>query len=409
MKILFVTQGYYPTLGGTEALIQSLSEPLVQDYHDSVTVFTTNCYGGDAFHQPDAPVIEPAEVEINGVQVRRFPVRRWISKLFHLPQAAAFLLNLPFNEVMRLIYQGPLMKGLKQALLSQPADVFVAGSFPLMHMFVTQKAGKKSGRPVVLIGALHPLDVWGYQRKMIYSTIAAADHYIALSEFEADYLVSRGISADTITTIGVGINPEKFSVLGTQAAKQRLGIGNRPVVGFIGQIAPHKGVGDLVKAMELVWQHQPEAVLLIAGAKRQYAQKVEQIIAGWSKDRQDQVLFKYNFEEDEKPLLFNAVDVFAYPSAFESFGIAYLEAWCARKPVIGTWEGAIPSIVSAGKDGLLVDYNKPKQLAEALITLLNKPDYAHQLGQCGYRKVLQKYTWEIVTARYRQVFKQFVG
>jgi glycosyltransferase involved in cell wall biosynthesis len=408
MKILLISQGYYPAIGGTENLMQNLAEGLVRDYDDAVTVFTTNCFGGDAFHLPDAPVIPVERETINGVQVRRFPVRRRLSWLFYLPQHLAFRLDLPFNQYLRLMYQGPLMKGLGQAIADHPADIILASSFPLMHMFVALKAGRKTHRPVLLHGALHPKDIWGFQRPMITKAVRSADHYIANSEYEKRHLVEKGVDVQKITTIGVGVNPGTIYRIDRRQARAALGLGDGPVVGFIGQIAEHKGVGCLLEAMEQVWKVCPETTLLIAGARRHFTNAMEATIAAWPQEWQDRVLVKYNFAEHEKPLLFNAVDIFAYPSGFESFGIAYLEAWSARKPVIGTWEGAIPSVVSAGKDGLLADYLDEDELAEAILILLKSPAFAAKLGWRGHRKVLRHYTWPIVTAKFRQVFSRLL-
>ena len=51
MKILHVVQGYPPAIGGTEEAFGHLSEQLVRQFGDEVSVFTTNCYGGDAFNR----------------------------------------------------------------------------------------------------------------------------------------------------------------------------------------------------------------------------------------------------------------------------------------------------------------------------------------------------------------------
>ncbi len=300
------------------------------------------------------------------------------------------------------------MKGLKRAILSYPTDLIVAASFPLKHMFESLDSGRKSQRPVALIGAMHPLDLWGFGRPMIIKAIQSSDAYIALSTYERDYLIQKGISREKIAVIGVGIDPDRLSIMDKSQSKASLGLANQKVVGFIGQIAHHKGVGCLVDAMKIVWRFFPDVMLLIAGARRGFANQIEKEINDWPREWQNRVVIKYDFEEKEKPFLFNAVDVFVYPSGFESFGIAYLEAWSARKPVIGTWEGAIPSVVSSGKDGLLVDYLDEDELAEAIMTLLGHPAYAQKLGNSGYQKVLQKYTWPQVTAKYREVFSTLI-
>ena len=76
MKILHVVQGYYPAIGGTEWLIQRLSEELVRQFQDDVTVFTTDCLNGEGFFKPEAPRLKAGWEERRGVKIRRFPVQR---------------------------------------------------------------------------------------------------------------------------------------------------------------------------------------------------------------------------------------------------------------------------------------------------------------------------------------------
>ena len=78
MKILQVTQGYWPAIGGTELLIQRVSEELVQQFGDEVTVFTTNCFNGEGFFNPALPRLPAGSEEIRGVRIRRFfPAFLW--------------------------------------------------------------------------------------------------------------------------------------------------------------------------------------------------------------------------------------------------------------------------------------------------------------------------------------------
>ncbi|UCC65356.1 MAG: glycosyltransferase family 4 protein, partial [Anaerolineae bacterium] len=96
----------------------------------------------------------------------------------------------------------------------------------------------------------------------------------------------------------------------------------------------------------------------------------------------------------------------AYPSEFESFGLAYVEAWACGKPVIGTRAGAIPSVLQLGTDGLLVPPRNASALADAVTCLLEDESLRHRLGEQGRQKVLKHYTWETVVARFRQVYGQ---
>jgi glycosyltransferase involved in cell wall biosynthesis len=405
MQILHVTQGYSPAIGGTELVLQCVSEELVRQFGDDVTVFTTNCYSAEAFFQPRAPCLPVGVEVINGVRVRRFPVRRSVSRLLRLPQFVAYHLNLPFNDYVRTLSRGPLVPGLAQAICTFPADLVAASSFPLWHMFVAQRSARQSRKACVLFGGLHPDDVWGFQRGMIYRAIRQADAYIANTGFEADYVIQRGALPERVYVIGVGVDVDLFARIPTREAKRWLGTEGFPVVGFIGQLGGHKGVSKLVQAMPRVWAVVPEARCLIAGARTLFAEYVEDLIRQLPAQDRHKLILRYNFPEEDKPWLFAASDVVAYPSGYESFGVTFLEGWAAGKPVIGCRRGSTPWVIQAGRDGLLVEYQNEEMLADAIILLFENPSWASALGQAGHKKVLERYTWRTIAQRFREVYQ----
>ncbi len=410
MKVLHVTQGYFPALGGTERAIQRISEELVRQFDDDVTVFTTNCYSGEAFFTPELERMPAGEECINGVHVRRFAVRSRVSWFFRKVQGLPYRWHLPGNQYLRLWAGGPVIPGLRQAIEQEDADVIAASSFPLMHMFVALRAAQRSGRPCVLFGGLHPQDAWGFDRPMIYEAISQADAYISNTQYEADYVVSRGVSPEKVHVVGVGVDVEPFMSCTQADARQRLGLPpDVPLVGFIGQIGGHKGVDTLIRAMPRVWEAVPDTHLLIAGARTLFSDVLKRILETWDAARREKIILRYNFPEEEKAALFASLDVFAYPSGYESFGIAFVEAWAAHKPVIGCWRGAVPWVVHAGRDGLLVPFQDSDALAEAVILLLHNPGLRRTMGEHGYRKAFEKYNWPTIARHFRNVYRWVAG
>lgn len=407
MKILHVVHGYAPALGGSERLMQRVSENLVARYQDDVTVLTANGYNNEAFVDPAQPVLPAGHTTLNGVEIERFPVFNKLGKpLFHL-QNVAYGLRLPGNQHLRTLYNGPILPGLGRRVETAVADVVAAAAFPLLHMFTTLKACRRSGKPVVLIGALHPLNEWGYQRPMIYDAIRQADAYIALSDYERHYLIDeKQINPAKIHVIGSGVEVARFAQGNGRFFREQYEIGERPLVGFIGQQGRNKGVDTLIMAMKQVWQSVPDAHLLIAGARTAYTPHLQALIASeLTPQAQQRITYLHNFLEDEKPDLFAACDIFAYPSRFESFGIAFIEAWAAGRPVVGCAAGAVPTVVADGVDGLLVPVDDAAALAAALTQLLQSPARRQQLGAAGQAKVHQHYTWGAVTAQWRAVYE----
>jgi glycosyltransferase involved in cell wall biosynthesis len=404
MDILHVTQGYPPAIGGPELLIRRVSEELVRQFGDQVTVFTTNCLNAEAFLDVRAPHLPVGWTEMNGVRVRRFPVSSRISNLFRLPQYAAYHLHFPLNDYLRTLSRGPVISGLAREVRRFPADLIAASSFPLWHMYAALSGARGSNRPAVLHGGLHPEDAWGFQRPMIYRAIRKATCYIANTLFEADYVIARGAQPPRVFTIGVGVDLEPYAGISPVDAKRRLGLTDEPLVAFIGQLGRAKGVDTLLRAMPLVWQVVPQARCLIAGGVTQFAEQLTSLVQAWPTEDRQKLIYRLNFATDDKPWLFSAADVVAYPSGYESFGIAFLEGWAAGKPVIGSRRGSTPWVISANRDGLLIDYQNEQMLAEAIILLLKNPDWAQALGQAGHAKVVERYTWPHVAKRFRDVY-----
>lgn len=408
MRILHVTQGYAPAIGGTELLIQRVSEELVRQFGDEVTVFTTDRYNGEGFFDPAAPRLPAGWETRNGVRVRRFPVMAGLSRGVRRIHYPFYRYNVPFNQYLRAFAGGPVIRGLTRAIREAPADVVAASSFPLLHMFAALRGAERSGRPCVLHGGLHPDDIWGFRRSMIFRAIRRAD-YIANTAFEAKYVIETGASPRRVTTIGVGVDAERFGVVPQAEAKRLLGFDDGPVVGFIGQLAAPKGVGTLVEAMPRVWRTIPGAQLLVAGGRTGYVATLEQKIAALPDAQRGRVKLIVDFDDAQKPALFAALDVLAYPSGFESFGIAFLEAWAAGKPVIGCLRGAQMSVVDEGVDGMLVHFDDVPMLSLAIVYLLGNPAVAAAMGEAGRRKVLDRFTWPHVARQFRAVYERAIG
>jgi glycosyltransferase involved in cell wall biosynthesis len=410
MDILHVVHGYFPAVGGSERLVQGVSENLVARHGDRVTVYAANGYNTELFVDPSQPALPPGSSELNGVKVRRFAVFNRLGKpLFHL-QRLAYRLGLPGNQYLRTLYGGPIVPGLGREIEGFDSDVVAAAAFPLLHMYVTLRACRRSNKPLVFIGALHPLDDWGYDRPMIYRAIRQADAYIALSDYERDYLINeRDVAPERITVVGVGIDASRFQQADGADLRRSHELDDGPLVAFIGPQGWEKGVDTLVLSMKRVWREIPDARLLIAGAPTHFAPHLRELIRREVSPAQRARLVQWGaFSEADKPALFAACDVFAYPSRHESFGVAFIEAWAAGKPVVGCDSGAVASVVNDGVDGLLVPPGDAASLGSVLVRLLRSRRLRHRMGQAGYEKVLRRYTWETVTSRWRAVYERML-
>lgn len=100
---------------------------------------------------------------------------------------------------------------------------------------------------------------------------------------------------------------------------------------------------------------------------------------------------------DDMPSLLSAANIVSMPSWGEPFGLVALEGMAMGKPVIATRVDGIPEFVLDGKVGALVPPQDPGALAHAVLTLLEHPEMANNMGRAGRLHVEHNYTLE----RYR--------
>ncbi len=409
MRILHVVQAYHPAIGGSEWLTKNFSEHLVSGYGDEVTVFTTNAYKTEAFWRTQGPFMPHGVERINGVTVRRFKVFNGFQLLRRLLAQGSHRLRLPYNDWLRTIQTGPLILDMTKAVANSNADVVLATAFPFLHMYYALAGARRAGIPIVFLGSIHTADDWGYDRKMIYRAIQQADAYVALTTFERDYLIQRGIQMNKIAVVGGGVEAGAFVSADGTAIRRRYGWGDAPVVGVMARQSALKRLDILLQAMPKVWAVYPNAHLLMAGARTSYSPQIDRMIGALPPRQRAQVTVVSDFSEDEKPNLLAACDLLAHPSGNESFCLAFIEAWACGKPVIGARVGAIPSVIDEGRDGLLYRYLDPDSMAQAIRELLADPSRRARMGEAGRRKVLENYTWEVVTERLRAVYVEAIS
>lgn len=398
MKILHVVHAYPPSMGGSQWFIKNLSEQLVAQFGDEVTVFTTTALDTATFAGRDGQVVNAGVSVENGVTVRRFPFVRGWYRTRKLASGIADLLHLPGWDTLRAFHQGPIIPNLANAVAASGADIVMAMAFPLWHMFATQKGAEKAGIPLVFTGAIHPTDVWGYARPMIFDAIRRVDAYFALTPFEKTFLVKRGISPEKITVTGSGITPPPDSFPAPGIIRQRLHLAaDAPVILALGRQNPRKRFEFLLNAMPQVWHAVPNARIVFAGAAAESTTVLKQF-------GDSRVLVLNDISEEEKHALLAACDVLVLPSTAESFGIVFLEAWWHRKPVIGANTGAVASLITDGVDGLLFEPDDEESLTRALVNILTQSAPTQKMGILGKQKVQENYTWAMIARQVHSVY-----
>ncbi len=256
-----------------------------------------------------------------------------------------------------------------------------------------EKTLRKRGKLLVFVPFFHVrMDMydWTWQKNIH----AHADWVVALTGFEKRFLEGKGWDGNRIRVAGVGSDEMGAATMEPSEFRRRHGIPEAvPVVVFLGRKNYHKGAAHVVMAMETVWSSFPEARLALLG----FSQNSKSWLAGYVSQSKhggtDRTVDIDDATDAEREAALDTASVMALPSVNDSFGIAYLDAWRHKVPVIGCSETCCEDVISDGVDGLLVPFGDVEALGRALVRMLSDETARRNMGEKGFEKWEKSFSW----------------
>lgn len=404
LRIVHVSPGYAPLVGGVERLLQGVSERLVDRGHD-VTVLTFNAATAHDFGVVGGAGL-PSREMLNGVRVLRVDpsggklkrVHEWLARR----RGGWRLSRWMFGEDMWPLWQ-PSGLSLLAPLARLHADVITSVSWHFGCSFWSIPPRRLRGVPRVAIPILHIEREWANNPRYP-RMFRDCDAAIVLTHAEREFI--EGLGATSISVTGAGVDPERFAQRDGASIRRRFNLGNRPVVGFIGRQDTLKGVPTLIEAMQVVWSSVPDAVLLLAGQSAHRESRVTEMVAALSPAERQKVILVDDFTDADAPSILDACDIVTLPSVEESFGMVMIEAWMSGKPVIGGNIASTRCIIDPGVDGWLATPFDASDLAGRILDLISDPRKRAAFGERGRAKVLARYTWDRVADSWEATFQR---
>jgi glycosyltransferase involved in cell wall biosynthesis len=191
--------------------------------------------------------------------------------------------------------------------------------------------------------------------------------------------------------------------------RAELQAGTRPVIGFVGQIVPRKGVTTLLRAMRSVIDRHPDALLAIVGCAPPDDQTYDVECRSLTSqlDLADSVRF-VGYRRDV-PSWMRTFDVFALPSQSEPFGKVVVEAMAAGCPVVASRVGGIPEIVSRPDLGTLIAPDSADALARAILEFLDDRVRARAVADAGRRHAIAHFGLAAMVGRLQDLYDEILG
>ncbi len=369
MKLVITTDCFLPRWDGIARFLSLLLPELVP--HMQVTVFA-----------PKFPGKLPA---FRGVKIIRFP-----------------LINVQFGDIF---FCKPDKSVMEKAI--READVVFNHTIgPVGYAGIT--IAKKVSTPVISYIhsydwelAKHAVKHWGMvvqwfvklRARRLYNKCSL----LMVPSFEIDDLLSRNKIKTQKALVNLGVSTSNFfPPVSKSAAKKKLGLAGKFVIGFCGRIAREKDLPTLYGAFKQIHKKHSAAVLLLVGEGLE------------SEIPSSKAIVKAGRQDNAVPYL-QAMDVFVMPSFHETSSLATMEAMSTGLPVIVTPVGNIREYVVHKKNGLFFARQDVEELASKIEYLLKRPKLRKSLGVAARKTIVKAYSWRQAADKIKKILLTFSG
>ena len=231
-----------------------------------------------------------------------------------------------------------------------------------------------------------------YLTKSTEYAVSHATHLIAVSEAtKKDLITKMHCDAEKISIVYEGYRKEYFKPLDKKRVEKtlkKLKI-TQPFLLFVGTIQPRKNLVRLIQAFSKLASDYPSLSLCLVGKKGWLSDDVYALPAHLGLN--DRVKLLGHVEEEDLVSLYNAAELFTFPSLFEGFGLPVVEAMACGLPVVTSSTSSLPEV--GGDACVYVNPRSIDEIENAIRNVLSNEGLRRELILKGLKQA-QNFSWE---------------
>lgn len=354
-RILLITHISPPVVDGGSRVIVKLGEYLTKMGH-SILLVSSNAYSTDDFTHKTS---------------KHTPTGLPVYTIFHKPLK---LISKVF-PIISVFAKGPIfrltpfIKTLIQIKKFSP-NLIIAGPLPttvILYAYFIKLITRNC--KMIINASFHPTDP-DFNNPLLSKVLKRADYLWTLTDFETNHFNNH-----QTLNLGNGIDPDLLKKTNKSFPK------NLTLL-YIGALAQHKHIKDLISIHQQLLPKFPSLKLIIAGQKTLYYPYLRPLLS------QKNIITIFNFKDKKLKELIDSATILVSPSVQESFGLTLIEAWARKTPVIAVDIPSSTELVTKSQGGLIGLHNLEK--------LLKDQTLCQKLGQNGYNYVKDHYLWSTI-------------
>ncbi len=211
------------------------------------------------------------------------------------------------------------------------------------------------------------------------------------------------IASGKITVIPNGVNIEKFKPDKKKRVQLRklLKIGaNDFVLLFVGRNLKRKGLKYVIGALHMIDDKKIKLVVC-GGDDAEHRDLVHQ------SGEDERVIFVSDVKNIED--YFAMADLFVFPTFYEGFSFATLQAASSGLPIIATIANGTDDLIKNGENGYLLKTRTAEEISQKIKTLLNRPSLRKSMGKNARKTAVERFSWDVVAKKLIETFEETIS
>jgi glycosyltransferase involved in cell wall biosynthesis len=238
--------------------------------------------------------------------------------------------------------------------------------------------------------------------------LKSSEKIIALTESNKSLILNAGAPKSKTVIVENGVDVTKYKeTFDSKTLKKKHGFLS-PVLLYVGRIAWHKNLEQIIQALPLIKKEFNNVKFLIVGPD--YENGLANLLR-LAKELgvEDSIVAKGAVSETQLHLFYSIADAFILPSIYEGLSLSMLEAMANKVPLIVRSSAGISSILTHGVNALVLKSNDPHEISSSVCLLLNNSELREKIRQNAYNLILHKYTWKTAVDKLESIYKELIS
>ena len=381
MRILFVSDTYYPHLNGVYYFVRRIAPLLKRNGHEVIVIapsqnlnFTKNKIDEiDVYGIPSMPALYYPNIRIPFPVMLRRKVRDLLREI---------------NPDIIHVQDHFLIAGVVVKLANQ-LNIPVIGTNHFMAENLT---------------SLFRLKAWNQAlEKMMWSIFSKVYDQLSVvtapSETAAS-LIRHRLGVDVVA-VSSGIDLSEFSPDDDRyySIREKYSIPDKPILLYLGRIDPEKHIEDIIEGTALALKENDFCLVIVGKGIRKTNLEKLAFYLGIT----DRVIFTGFVPDEELPCFYRISQCFIIASTAELLSLSALQAMASALPIIAASAGALVELVHEGVNGFLFRPGDTVGIAQSINKVIGQPQLRAQMSQKSLEYV-QKHDIHNIVSQFEKIY-----